>query len=430
MSSVVNWVRRHRRKCLVGGVVVGGMYLVGKVAEWQMEKMREEEARKLMEKVRKQNHFSATESTCAHTLEALFPALRRRIQEKLDSDKITAVLRNKPEPADKMLFWEELKVIAFSRCLVLVLGGVFISVMLRVQLNVLAGHLYDQQLSGQASPLNNNKADKPVISTKVQEKFLNSCTHFLSEGMARLCTMIAGVVKRSTEDLSLKQKLSLVEVEAIFNQIFDECHNLEGDENIFRNPGSFFLPDSDENYLSEFPESDQLLLNQMFADCLDVVDSEDTRALVKQVCKQGLSHLVDKIAEYYTTIGKNSREPSPSADTREGDRGDIHGGKEDDKDQPAGEEDKKNRLHDSGFVSPANVTLHLAKLIPILTAQARSQGPEPDLWLAHLQDHSGTKVLGANVYEAFCQSRTTVGEEVVGQESWGEFLARSASTWF
>lgn len=252
--------------------------------------------------------------------------------------------------------------------------------------------------------------------------------------------MIAGVVKRSTEELSLKQKLSLVEVEAIFNQIFDECHILEGDENIFQNPGSFFLPDSDENFLTEFPESDQLLLNQMFADCLDVVDSDDTRALVKQVCKQGLSHLVDRIAEYYTSIGKNSREPSPSAGTREEDKGEIPGGKEDekeptvgeedDKNQHAGEEYNKNRLHDSGFVSPANVTLHLAKLIPILTAQARSQGPEPDLWLTHLQDHSGTKVLGANVYEAFCQSRTTVGEEVVGQESWGHFLARSASTWF
>jgi len=428
MAGVVNWVRRHRRKFFVSGALVGGIYLVGKMAKWQMDKMREDEARKLMEKVRKQNHFSATESTCNHTLEALFPALRRGIQEKLDSDKITAVLRNKPEPADKIRFWEELKVIAVSRCLVLVLGGVFISVMLRIQLNVLAGHLYDQQLSGQARSLNNN-ADKSAISTKVQEKFLNSSTHFVSEGMARLCMLISGVVKRSTEGLSLKQKISLVEIEAIFNQIFDDYYNLEGDGNIFRNPGSFFLPDSDENFFTEFPESDQLLLKQMFVDCLDVVDSDDTRALVKQVCKQGLSHLVDRIAEYYTTIGKNSREPSPSADTRDGDRGDIFAGEEDKKNAHADEEDNKNRLHDSGFVSPTNVTLHLAKLIPILTAQARTLETEPDLWLAHLQDHSGIKVLGANVYEAFCLSRSDVREEMVGQESWGNFLVRSATTW-
>ena len=32
-------------------------------------------------------------------------------------------------------------------------------------------------------------------------------------------------------------------------------------------------------------------------------------------------------------------------------------------------EESKNQLHDSGFVSPANISLPLAKLIPILSAQ-------------------------------------------------------------
>ena len=35
MSSVVAWVRRHRRKLAVGGAVLGGLYVLGKVAKIQ-----------------------------------------------------------------------------------------------------------------------------------------------------------------------------------------------------------------------------------------------------------------------------------------------------------------------------------------------------------------------------------------------------------
>ena len=111
---------------MVGSAVVGGLYVVGKVAERQLLKNQELETQKLFEKARKQNHFSATESTCTHTLAALFPTLRKIVEEKLDADRITAILREKPSAQDKIEFWNELKVIAVSRCVVLVVGGVYL----------------------------------------------------------------------------------------------------------------------------------------------------------------------------------------------------------------------------------------------------------------------------------------------------------------
>lgn len=42
----------------------------------------------------------------------------------------------------------------------------------------------------------------------------------------------------------------------------------------------------------------------MFVELLDVIDSEDCVSMSQLVCKQGLSHTVDKIAEYYSAIGK------------------------------------------------------------------------------------------------------------------------------
>ena len=40
MSSFVSWVKRHRRKLVISGAVIGGLYLVGKVAERHMAKMQ------------------------------------------------------------------------------------------------------------------------------------------------------------------------------------------------------------------------------------------------------------------------------------------------------------------------------------------------------------------------------------------------------
>ena len=190
MSSFVSWVKRHRRKLVISGAVIGGLYLVGKVAERQMAKMQvrlqtcslnfkeinfskpgncficqEEETRRILEAARKQNHFTSTENTAHRTLAALFPALRQVIGEKLDTDTITNILRQRPPTEDKIQFWTELKVISVSRCVVLVLSGVYLCIMLRVQLNILAGYLYDQQISSTAGKSNIMISQNMVIST-------------------------------------------------------------------------------------------------------------------------------------------------------------------------------------------------------------------------------------------------------------------------
>ena len=87
---------------------------------------QEEEARRVLQAARKQNHFTSTENTSHRTLLALFPALRQKIAENLDTDSITDILRQKPSSEDKIQFWTELKVISVSRCVVLVLSGVYL----------------------------------------------------------------------------------------------------------------------------------------------------------------------------------------------------------------------------------------------------------------------------------------------------------------
>merc|ERR1711874_92553 len=219
--------------------------------------------------------------------------------------------------------------------------------------------------------MGNLDIQKGKFSSELQEKFLNICNYFVSEGVAKLCESVSETVKRCTAKITLNQKLSLVDLEAVINDVFENCKTLESDRNIFNNPGIFFLPTS-ENFLSDIHPSDQGVLKQMFAETMDVLDSEDSISMAHLVCKQGLGYTVDKIAEYYAAIGISGsmEKPSPTNPLT------------------------KNALHDSGFVSPANVSLPLAKLIPILSAQVRAPPDEDDAWLSHLQENPAIKLLG------------------------------------
>ena len=61
--------------------------------------------------------------------------------------------------------------------------------------------------------------------------------------------------------------------------------------------------------------------------------------------REGLSHVLDSVGDYYIDI-------TPTTGLNEINK-------------------DKNHLHDSGFVSPVNVTMPFAKLIPILSSLVR-----------------------------------------------------------
>ena len=117
MSSFVTWIRKNRRKLAVGGAVIGGLYVLGKVAEAQYVRYRETENRRLLERLRKENHFTATESNCVETLTRLFPVLRKMISLHLDTDAIIKQLRENPDmdTEDKLRLWGRLKIISVTR---------------------------------------------------------------------------------------------------------------------------------------------------------------------------------------------------------------------------------------------------------------------------------------------------------------------------
>ena len=138
-------------------------------------------------------------------------------------------------------------------------------------------------LLGTAQLNNNNKLQK--LSTELQEKFLSICNNFVSEGVGRLSAEVSTLVSSSLKNLSLQQRLSLAELEVVFLDIFQQIQSgLTETPSILLNPGLYFLPATDQ-FLSSLGEEDQGHVKNMLAETLDVLESEDTVHLVKQLCR-------------------------------------------------------------------------------------------------------------------------------------------------
>ena len=175
-----------------------------------------------------------------------------------------------------------------------------------------------------------------------------------------MCSVVKEVVRDCVDNIELQQKLSLSELEAVFKTVLVRMKSVDEMENIFTNPGAYFLPSSDE-FLENLADIDKDEVKKMLAETLDVIECEDSIDTAQKLCRweltihvlynwcyvtpsflpsQGLSHTLDSVGGHYTG-------PGPT----------------------------KASLHhsDSGFVSPASVSLPLAKLIPILSSQVNTR---------------------------------------------------------
>ncbi|XP_010775627.1 peroxisomal biogenesis factor 3 [Notothenia coriiceps] len=150
-SSVWNFVKRHKRKFIFTGALVGGVYFLGKYAQKKLSNMQEKEASDYISQARRQFHFESNQRTCNMTVLSMLPPLKEAITNQLNSESLTALLKEKP--ANKLEIWEDLKILSFTRTIVGVYSTCMLVVLLRVQLNIIGGYLYLDNSVGKSSPV-------------------------------------------------------------------------------------------------------------------------------------------------------------------------------------------------------------------------------------------------------------------------------------
>lgn len=172
-SSAWNFIKRHKRKFIFAGAVVGGVYFLGKYAQKKIRDIQEREATEYIAQARRQFHFESNQRTCNMTVLSMLPPLREAIVNQLNSESLTALLKTKP--ANKLEIWEDLKIISFTRTIVAVYSTCMLVVLLRVQLNIIGGYLYLDNSVGK-------NAVTPLAPPDVQQQYLSSIQHLLGDG--------------------------------------------------------------------------------------------------------------------------------------------------------------------------------------------------------------------------------------------------------
>lgn len=292
----------------------------------------------------------------------------------LDTESILAELRT--NTSRKLELWEELKIIAFARTTALVYATSLLVACLRVHLNIIGGYLYKDTLQS------NEKVTKEVQTIYN----LVLIQHLMSSGLNQLVNIIRENVCKIMKNHSLKEKMTLSDIEQLFWAI---QHAVDKDVN--KNLVQFILP-------AEIHRNQQEeILNKMLADSLDVFECGEFIEVYESSVSGGFSVVIDKIADFYSepVNGKNQLngtlphcEPSTSKATSE------------------------NLVlnNSNGYVNINNISMPLAKLIPILNALT-SQIPTNNasdnkknlassLVVLQLQNQN-PKNLAANVYEVY-----------------------------
>ncbi|KAB0792468.1 hypothetical protein PPYR_14427 [Photinus pyralis] len=271
-SKLGAFLNRHRNKFFVGGVLVSGSILLTRYAQHRLQEWQQNEAKEFFERTRKQQHYESTERTCNQTiLNLINPLSESLMKATADIDEILAELR--VNPANKLELWERLKVLVFTKVTCLVYVCSILTVMLRVQINMVGGYLY---------------RDPASISADLQENYLSNCKDLLNSGLDRLVAFFGEKSKNVLEAIPLNRNLKIDELEKIFWAIQVSARESREDPvNKLR------------QYVFTENGIDDAVYKSVVQDTLDLLESEDTKLLMTSCIDRSFVTLCDQISEFY-----------------------------------------------------------------------------------------------------------------------------------
>ncbi|XP_037672293.1 LOW QUALITY PROTEIN: peroxisomal biogenesis factor 3-like [Choloepus didactylus] len=365
LRSMWALLKRHKKKCFFLGTVLGGVYILGKYGQKKIREMQEKgEQEEYIAQARRRYHFESNQRTCNMTLLSMLPTLREALTQQLNSESLTALLKNRP--SNKLEIWEDLKMISSTRTAVAVYSTCMLVVLLRVQLNIIGGYSY---LDNAAVDKNGTTVLAPPY---VQQQHLSSIYLLLGDGLTELITVIKQAVQNILGSVSLKHSLSLLDLEQKIKEIRALVEQKSSTPWVDEDgPGAFlccYMMWDKEAPLTiqacELSPRDVTIL-KFLNETRDMLDSTDFRTVLTTCMDRGFSWLLDNVAKFFCPTGQDLQ-------------------------------------HGASMDSLSSVSLPLAKIIPIVNGQIHSVCSEtPSHFAQDLLMMEQVKDFAANVYEAF-----------------------------
>nr|CAD7428406.1 unnamed protein product [Timema monikensis] len=394
-SRIKGFLGRHKKKFIFTGILIGGTTLAIRYAKWKLREWQEGETKEFLERTQRQQHFESTERTCNQTIVSLAPSVHEVVVQIFNTDDIVTQLRT--SGANKIILWDQLKVISFTRAAVFVYAGTMLVLTLRIQLNLIGGYMYQD-----SAEENSTKVTR--ITSSLQECFLSSCHFFIEHGMKELCKLMEDKVKPIMEGVSLKKKLTLQDTEQLFWAI--QASVTADSRDPIKSLPRYMMPAIQDNTTYNLSTSETEVLHKMVAETIDLLESDEVTSLAASSVSRAFTAFIDQISDFFTPAQGNKAALN-APQILSSDLGPVAGSSKSTDSVALIENQSKNGYSNGTptFVHPNNVTMPLAKLLPVVNSifqnNGRADGITP--WINQHILNDKLKLLGANVYEAFCQ---------------------------
>ncbi|XP_059485702.1 peroxisomal biogenesis factor 3 [Neocloeon triangulifer] len=266
-----NFVSRHPKKIATVALVAAGT-LAWKYAKHRLVEWQQKESERMIEAARRQAHFEATMRTADGAIEALGMSIAQKICQCLDTDPVIAKLdanRDKKGPEWREA-WTELKILVVSRAVALVYCESILTVLMRVHLAAVAGHL--------------------AQGASIGESHLQPCRHFASIGVAAVCSAVYDAVKKSEDVacLGLGHKLSLEKLEQVLWSVQNILAEADPLHDLPSLAASADVTDESAEVVSLHQEA------------AEVLRSTEVWGVTSSCVSRGLAFTVDQVASSYT----------------------------------------------------------------------------------------------------------------------------------
>lgn len=377
-SSIRGFLNRHKRKFIVGSVFVGSIIFLTRYTQRKLREWQEKEIRALLERTKKRQYFESTERTCNQMILSLAVTLRNSIIKELETETIINELRS--GCTNKVANWNELKILAITRSAVIIYSYTMLVTFIRIQINLIGGHMYKN-----AQSMDNN------MGNGIQAKYMSLSSYFIYDGVKKLSSLVKSKVIEITASMSLIDQLTLRDLEQVYWTIISSI-SADNSKEPVKNFTYYMLQQNDK-------EKESSAYSKIIDQTLDLLESDEIQSLMQRNIRTGFVLLIDHIAEYFGDSFKLNNEHHIQ-------NGISLPGTSNQKDSILmnSKDDVSRNNMSTEFLDVNKVAMPMAKIIPIVSGQVPDNATPKDLpadWLERLVLNNDLQTLGANIYEAF-----------------------------
>ncbi|KAF2861987.1 Peroxin-3 [Piedraia hortae CBS 480.64] len=350
METARRWFRRNRNYVFVGAGVIGAGYLVG---QYVLSKLQEARQRMTEDRVAKENlqrRFRQNQEDCTYTVLALLPTVREEVfsalpveqiseqlqqerQERLqrggvrsdassvpDEDKsvtssgyVDAAAEHSPPRRKRAELWEEMKINSIVRALTLLYTLSLLTLLTRIQLNLLGRRTYLSSVVALAAPPDIQGSTKISLENRdddgyevygndfeTNRKYLTFSWWLLHRGSLQIMNRVREAVEEVFGWVNIREEVTM---ERLSELIMDVRRKVEGateDERLETQWLPYLLPSKSEeaDVIRQAGSTDDSTdinpsLRRLLEETSDLIESPPFTQVLTHTLDFTYSHLVD-----------------------------------------------------------------------------------------------------------------------------------------